>query len=193
MLTAPSLLLYQPCPGGWPTSFMHSLLQHSFIQDCEHVQTSPMSGSLYPSRPSAWGPVARRNKVRKKSRDNKTPCLLPRDVEEDANLIADGLLSELRDSTVVPLLLNPFAVKYNAILKTLWHWGGGVMPIICYLKLEQFFALLTCLWGNDSRREFLSSVKLFKFFYWGETFRNIPILNCFIHQKKLSMAALIPW
>lgn len=86
-------------------------------------------------------------------------------MEEDANLIADGLLSELRDSTVVPLLLNPFAVKYNAILKTLWHWGGGVMPIICYLKLEQFFALLTCLWGNDSRREFLSSVKLFKFFY----------------------------
>ena len=51
--------------------------------------------------------------------------MLPRDVEEDANLIADGLLSELRDSTVVPLLLNPFAVKYNAILKTLWHWGGG--------------------------------------------------------------------
>ena len=46
-------------------------------------------------------------------------------MEEDANLIADGLLSELRDSTVVPLLLNPFAVKYNTILKTLWHLGGG--------------------------------------------------------------------
>ena len=36
--------------------------------------------------------------------------LLLRDVEEDENPV-DELLSELRDSTVVPLLLNPFQVS----------------------------------------------------------------------------------
>ena len=41
-----------------------------------------------------------------------------RDVEEDANSI-DGLLSELRESTVVPLLLNPFQVLLITIQCTL--------------------------------------------------------------------------
>ena len=51
-------------PRRMPTSFTHSLLQDGFIQGCEYGQASPMSGSLYPSRPSSWGPGSCRNKVR---------------------------------------------------------------------------------------------------------------------------------
>ena len=72
-------------------------------------------------------------------------------MEEDANSI-DELMSELRDSTVVPLLLNPFQVlkkqQYNApreffkdvsILNIL-AWGGGGGD--AYNLLSQTWAIL---------------------------------------------------
>ena len=80
-----------------------------------------------------------------------TPCLLLRYVEEDANSI-DELMSELRDSTVVPLLLNPFQVlkkqQYNAprdFLKdvlslNILAWGGGGGD--AYNLLSQTWAIL---------------------------------------------------
>ena len=53
------------------------------------------------------------------------------------------------------------------------------MPIICYLKLWQFFVLFTCLWGNNSKRKCLSTVKsCFQTLY-------LKFKNLFFYRKKL--------
>ena len=44
-----------------------------------------------------------------RKRVKQYPFLITRDYEEDAGSV-DDLLMELRDSTIVPLLLNPFQV-----------------------------------------------------------------------------------
>ena len=72
------------------------------------MQDSSLPAGLHHlGQPPAWGAGACHDKVRK--RVKQYPFLITRDYEEDAGSV-DDLLMELRDSTIVPLLLNPFQV-----------------------------------------------------------------------------------
>ena len=162
-----SLPLYQLFRWRHLTSFPRGSLQRSFIRDRhQHVQDSFLPAGLHHlGQPSAWGAGACEDKVRK--RVKQYPFLITRDYEEDAGSV-DDLLMELRDSTIVPLLLNPFQVflttmhlgRKSAEVFFLKQPDVDLQSNISHRKLQQsswLFALLSTFSKVSSRKLFQHS------------------------------------